>query len=76
VSLMLGLLSAMFRGSLGWSQCIGRFLGIISRYSSASKCNWLHVVIYSIDSSEMMGSFPEVLNFNWLFLKLNCFICN
>ena len=22
-----------------------------------------------------MGNFPEVLNFNWLFLKLNRFIC-
>ena len=23
-----------------------------------------------------MGNFPEVLSFNWLFLKLNRFICN
>ena len=40
------------------------------------KCNWLHVVIYSIDSSKMMGNFPEVLNFNWVFSKLNRFICS
>ena len=31
--------------------------------------------IISIDSSNMIGNFPEVLNFNWLFLKLNRFIC-
>ena len=24
----------------------------------------------------MIGNFPAVLNFNWLFLKLNRFICN
>ena len=30
-----------------------------------------------IDSLKMMGSFCfEVLNFNWLFLKVNHFICN
>ena len=30
----------------------------------------------SIDSPKMMGNFPEILNFNRLFLKLNCFIRN
>ena len=49
---------------------------------------WLHAAIlrfwhfhsfevYSIDSSKMMGKFPEVsMNFNRLFLELNRFICN
>ena len=47
---------------------------------------WLHVGIfpfffhsfevYSIDSSKRIGNFHSVLNFNWLFLKLNLFICN
>ena len=27
-------------------------------------------------SSKMVGDFPAILNFNWLFLKLNRFICN
>ena len=31
---------------------------------------------YSIDSSKMIGNFPVILNFNWLFLKLHRFICN
>ena len=34
--------------------------------------NW----VYSINSSKMIGSFPAVLNFNRLFLKLNRFMCN
>ena len=29
-----------------------------------------------IDSFRMIGSFHEVLNFNWLFFKLKWFICN
>ena len=29
-----------------------------------------------MDLSEMIGNAPAVLNFNWLFLKLNLFICN
>ena len=33
-------------------------------------------IIYSIDSSKMMGSFLKVSNFNRLFLKVNWFICN
>ena len=32
--------------------------------------------VYSQNSSKTMGNFPEVLNFNSLFLKLNWFICN
>ena len=53
---------------------------------SDSESNRLHVDIfrfcfhsfevYSIDSSKMIGNFPEVSNFNRLFLKLNRFICN
>ena len=49
---------------------------------------WLHVDIFrfwcfhsfevysSIDSSKMIGKFPDALNFNRLFLELNRFICN
>ena len=33
-------------------------------------------MIYSINSSKIIGEFHGILNFNWLFLKLNCFICN
>ena len=29
-----------------------------------------------MDSSKMIRNFPEVLNFNQLFLKLNRFVCN
>jgi hypothetical protein len=29
----------------------------------------------NLDSSEMRGHFPEALNFNWLILKLNQFMC-
>jgi hypothetical protein len=57
---------------------------MISRDPSVSKSNWLHVEIFqfilyefgvcSINSSKMMGTFPEVLNFDWLFLKLNLYI--
>ena len=53
---------------------------------SVSKSNRLHVDIFRfffinlryilINSSKMIGKFPEVLNFNRLFLKLNRFICN
>ena len=35
---------------------------------------WLEA--YAIDSSKVVGDFPQVLNFNKLFLKLNQFICN
>ena len=64
-------------------QCPGRFIGIISHDPRVSKSNRLHFVnfcllseweVYSIDSSVMVGKFPEVLNFNWLYLKLNWFI--
>ena len=64
----------------------GEIFGIIGQDPSVSKSNQLHVDIfrfffylsqvYSIDSSRMMGNFPEVLNFNRLFLKLNRFVCN
>ena len=68
------------------SSMSGEILGIIGQDPSVSKSNQLHVDIfrfffylsqvYSIDSSRMMGNFPEVLNFNQLFLKLNQFVCN
>jgi hypothetical protein len=31
---------------------------------------------HSIDSSEMIRHPPKVLNFNWLFLKLESFTCD
>ena len=53
---------------------------------SVCKCNRLHVHIlrfsfiklgvYSTIYSIMIGIFPPVLNFAWLLLKLNRFICN
>ena len=33
-------------------------------------------LIHCIDSFRMIGNFPVVLNFNWLFFKLNRLICN
>ena len=64
----------------------GKFLGIVRQDPSDSESNRLHVDIfqfcslsfevYSIDSSKMIGKFPEVSNFNRLNLKLNRFICN
>ena len=32
--------------------------------------------VYFVISSKMIGDFPAVLNFSWLFLKLNRCICN
>ena len=68
-------------------QSMGKFLGIVCQDPSDSKSNQLHVdifrfclysfeVLYSIDSSKMISKFPEVSNFNRLFLKLHRFICN
>ena len=67
-------------------QCPERFLGVINRDPVVSNINWLHVDIfqlsfceveeYSSDSSKLISNFPEVLDLNWLFLKLNRFICN
>ena len=64
----------------------GDILGHNRLISSVSKSNRLHteifllllkeIGVYSIDSSKMMGNFPEVLNFNQLNLKLDWFICN
>jgi hypothetical protein len=55
------------------------------KHPSVSKSNRLHVDTFQLffidvkciplDSSEMDGNFPEVLSSNWLFLKLNRFIC-
>ena len=67
-----------------WSR---RFLVIIGWNPRFCKSNRLYVHIlqfsflkkigvYSINSSKTIGNFPEVLNFNRLFLKLNRFICN
>ena len=65
----------------------GRFLGIIGLKPSVFKSDWLHVVIFwflKTDSryipyiymSKMISNFLEILNFNWLLLKLSQFICN
>ena len=37
---------------------------------------FINVKVYSIYSSKMAGKFPQVSIFNWLFLKLNQFVCN
>ena len=69
-----------------YSPVPGKFLGIVGQEPSDSKSSWLHVdifrfcfhsfeVYFFIDSSKMIGNFPEVSNFNRLFLKLNQFIC-
>ena len=34
------------------------------------------VKVYFIDFSKTTSNFPKLLKFNWLFLKLNQFICN
>ena len=64
----------------------GKFLGIVGQDPSDSNSNQLHVDIFRfcfhsfevhfIDSSKMIGKFPEVFNFNRLFLELNRVICN
>ena len=56
-------------------------LGIVGQDPSDFKFNRLHVDIFrfcfqpfevcSIDSSNIVGKFQEVLNYNRLFLKLN-----
>jgi hypothetical protein len=75
--------------TLGKAQhCLERYLGRISQDPTASKSNWLHVDFtfvwfsllirgtFSIDSSKMISYLPFVLISNWVFLKLNRFICN
>ena len=69
-----------------WEQWSGRFLGTISWDPRVCKSNWLHADILrfsfiklgisSIYSSKLIGNLPAVLDFNWLFLQLNRFICN
>jgi len=65
----------------------GKFLGIVGQVPSVCKSSRLHVdilefcfhsfeVYSSINSSKLIGNSPEVSNFNWLFLKLNRFVCN
>ena len=69
------------------NQCPGSFWAYrVGQDPSDSKSNRIHVDIfricfhscevYSIDSSNVIGKFPEVLNFNRLFLKLNRLIRN
>ena len=56
----------------------GRFLGKVNQYPSVSKSNRSHEscgILYK-DSFEMLGIFPELLNFDRLFLTLNRFTCN
>ena len=63
-----------------------KILGIVSQDLIDCKSNRLLVDIfqlcfysfdvYSIDSSKMIGQFPEASNLNLIFLKLNQFICN
>ena len=63
------------------AQCLGRTLGTISPNPILAKnqpvtCCDLSVFLwwfeaYSIYYFKMTGNFHEVLNFNWLFLKLN-----
>jgi hypothetical protein len=65
------------------ARCPGRFF---SRYPIVFKSNTLHAELFqvffieseyiSIDPSKIVGYFPEVLNFNRLFLKLNWVVCN
>ena len=68
-------------------QCLGSsWAYIVGQDPSDSKSSRFHVDIfrfcfhsfeaYSIDSSKMIGNSHEFSNFNWLFLKLNWFICN
>ena len=67
-------------------EILGIYIYRVGEDPSDSKSNWLHVdifrfyfhsfEIYSVDSSKLMGKFPEVLNLNRLFLELNQFICN
>ena len=73
--------------SISQNQCPDRFLGTIGQNPSVSTSNRLHVVIvlldflywlgvYSIDFPRMKRNFLEILNFKWLFLKFERFICN
>ena len=66
---------------------LGRCLGIIGPNPCVSKSNRLFTCcdllvfswkmgVYSSYSSEVINSFSEVFNFNWLFLKFNRLICN
>ena len=63
------------------NNALGRFWSVVGQDPSVSKSNRLHVGIlsvflysfevYSTCSSKTIGDFlPEVLHFNWLFLKL------
>ena len=60
-------------------QCPKRFLSIIGWYPNvSSRTSYIlyKFEVYSIDSSKLIINFPEVLNLNCLFLKLNRFICS
>jgi len=67
-------------------QCPVWFLDKIRRYPSISKSNRLHVDIFWFSlliwgtlhrflKKKISTYIPEVLNFNWVFLKLNQLIC-
>ena len=71
---------------ISFKKCPDRFGTWLVRNPSVSKSNRLHVVIFRflfinvkyvlyILLKESIFSF-EVLNFNWLFLKINKFACN
>jgi hypothetical protein len=69
-------------------QCSGSFRAyIVGQDASDSKVRRLHVeifqffflsfeVYYIIESSKTIANSRGVLNFNWLFLELNGFVCN
>ena len=78
--------SGFIATSITPEQCPGRFLDIIGGDPSVSKSNRSHVDnfqfffikwgCFPINSSKLMGDFTEVLNFNWLSLKLHQFVCD
>ena len=73
-------------GKLGFNPMIGEIFGHSQLRSWSLRVQpvtfWhpsvflYEIGVYSIDSSQIIGDFPAVLNFNRLFLKLNRFICN
>ena len=58
----------------------GKFLGTVGQDPSDIKSNRLHVAIFWFCFIHLryltIDSYPEISNFNQLFLKLNRFICN
>jgi hypothetical protein len=71
---VLGPLHASDRGDF-WAQLVNILVfasptGYMETTSGFALLSW----VYSIDSFKMINNFHEVLNLNWLFLKLNRFI--